>query len=650
MRPIAPRRATLITALMTAVLYAAFCAYTGVQARGLRRTGSLDNARELLAGELPHDVLRRYILLRPGTRQYHEELAAILADASFANTPWNRAIVDRFAAACTDEVAASLAAAYPVAPTPRFESRALALLDEGHFEVLPLLARTTRGQAAFRTWRSETLPELDEEQARLALPYLLSFGLATFQEAARSRQLDLNGQAEVLTVFLYEAAPAAVARVVPGLLGFVDLALESGAATREMLASLEEPPPVDPDSIDPDSIDPDVEYPEPPRIPLTDMFAAALSSGPAAAAPILAAIESYLNANAGNGELLKVYHLFLGIADCEVNSRSHLEVCGPDLTGTPGAEDVYVRAFERTRVAEPLAAAAIFHALAHLFPARAATVAAAVCQGPDSTAVKTVAVLAERHVFQQGCINRAFSGDAPRVAHFRSIAEYESGSEAANAYNALSGHGYTVVGKRWPPHYGTRRPAPADIAGWESFVARYRWYPATDDAYYRMAYAHLLAGHAEEARKVVQRYNDLEDLPDLDSTPFLNHLDLVARSELGEAIAEDELRKSREELWEGRRPNERQLEEAVELIDWLLRHRADVSGAVPDEAALWNLRSAVEAARAVCADEDIHPRRCELPPGAQALMDTRIQVPPQLEPSYAVALPARPAGNGAPAP
>ena len=89
--------------------------------------------------------------------------------------------------------------------------------------------------------------------------------------------------------------------------------------------------------------------------------------------------------------------------------------------------------------------------------------------------------------------------DEPRCSFI--VHEFSS-SQAATLYIKLAGHDYLETNKQWPPA-GSQLYDDATVNSWRSFIAEFPWFPGTDDAMYRLAYALYRAERYKEALDVV---------------------------------------------------------------------------------------------------------------------------------------------------
>ena len=129
--------------------------------------------------------------------------------------------------------------------------------------------------------------------------------------------------------------------------------------------------------------------------------------------------------------------------------------------------------------------------------------------------VNNDSLLGKRHIIE------AFTGSAPRRTLFANYELYSKGTEVVSEYERLSGHEYLGTGKHWPP---AKNPNNVDeINGWRHFVDTYPWFPGTDDAYYRMAYAQYVNNDLAGSLATLDEYVHKEH-PDRDAEPYLRYL------------------------------------------------------------------------------------------------------------------------------
>jgi hypothetical protein len=158
-------------------------------------------------------------------------------------------------------------------------------------------------------------------------------------------------------------------------------------------------------------------------------------------------------------------------------------------------------------------------------------------RAPDSTLRKDMIV----HLANVGSgvglkqIDDAFTGLAPRTAMFWNWEVYIDSSKAGAAYKQLAMHDYMETGKQFPPAYKDGgAPSQAEVAKWKDFIQRYPWFPGTDDAYYRAAYAAYATGDVYGALNLVREYAD-RNFPDEDADVYM----LQLLGAISEAHSED---------------------------------------------------------------------------------------------------------------
>ncbi len=180
--------------------------------------------------------------------------------------------------------------------------------------------------------------------------------------------------------------------------------------------------------------------------------------------------------------------------------------------------------------------------LPHALPA-AEFIAEEILKEPDSILRKSVIVWLVRYKSPLGIkyIDEAFSGSAPRHTEFSRVSEYIFGSEAAQKYIELSKHDYQETGKTWPPSYVDGPPSIDETENWTAFIAKYPWFPGTDDAYFRLAYSQYRNRDYIGALRTIREFTRKGKLLDKDAGPALGQI--VRRIPLEELPAgEKELR------------------------------------------------------------------------------------------------------------
>jgi hypothetical protein len=257
---------------------------------------------------------------------------------------------------------------------------------------------------------------------------------------------------------------------------------------------------------------------------------------------------------------------------------------------------------------------ALLHAqLHHEHPGAVSRVNLAI-GGDDSALRKGAIVLLARHqnAGVRYDIDDAFRGEAPRLVLFREEEQYRS-SVALQRYEALSGHDYGHVGKRFPPSFGSGAYADNDAAEWRAFIDDFPWYVSTDDAYFRYAYEHFLDGDLPAARSVIAEYRSRTYI-DADASPYMDQLEalinLVSRPRhrvIGRAPLDDILIAA----WM-RDPDSvaQAVESAVLIVDLLYVFETAAAAAGVTEADLVAARKALDLERTKCSSRR---RECAIP-------------------------------------
>lgn len=583
-------RALLVLVTLALVVWYGVVAAASVSAAvKVRRNPARADFGDLMAGDAPHKVLARYIVLAPGSPIYHNELSQVATFDQLSDRPWNRYLAERFLLAGPVENLRLLLEDYPLTPSDALVSGVVPLLEGGHCDAIPALTRSEFGRARIEAWADA--PRKGRSELLVCLPQLVVLDADKFWALLTKHRVSSDELHEALSTFPFEEASESDRLAI---LTFVTRTVEEG---RNPIGAF------------------------------TEVIGSLIAS-PDAASGATSLILKHLPEVA-----VDALPLMLGLSDCDLNDEWG---CHPHavVDDTPG---LLTAAFERAKSSSE-AGALIFHSLAHSFPQIASTIAVSQCAADDSTLVKSVAVLSARHDISPACLDRAFTGQAPRVALFRSVDAYATGSDAAEQYEMTAGHGFFGVGKRWPPYYGTDEPSSDDAGRWRAFIDKYPWYPAVDDAHYRLTYAMLMAGDPQGAIETIERFEHSEPL-DEDSLPFLHHLSLVARVELGDRQAAQEFRESREGLWYWRDAKELPLERAIEKVDWLIRHRGALGPPLPSLEELLVVRRLIEGARAACVGEKPN---CQVPSRATDLLGLQLAVPGNLALSVRVMFDARP--------
>lgn len=580
------RRVIAVGASLVLLLAYGAVTYAAVdRARAARRAPRFTQVTALMPGDWPHHIVARYVLLRPGTPVFSEAILPWILrnDNGLSDMAWNRYLVEQFIERSGVDFT-DFVKGYPLTPSSAFVQRLASAMREGERTVVAILARSAEGRELMRRHIDERL------------------GAA------------------------------------PGAAGFVELlpiAVAVGPdAVRELTARLTPPAPLLADAVN--GVDVTVLSPDQ-WMTLYTLVASAVADKrvriEAIGDQFAAMLNEPVTSNAAAKLLLEHLSLLqeeprvvVGAVACEINDPfSPCEV----MTAVEVAlrDRLLAALFERFRT-NPQEGANLFHIVAHTSPMIAADLAAQACQETDSIVRKSVVVLAIRHEVPVTCRDTAFTGEAPRLVLFHTYEQYVTNSQAAAEYEQLAGHAFFGVGKRWPVHYGVE-PAEHDAERWQQFISAYPWFPAVDDAYLRLAYAHLLAGRHGDAVTAVARYRTLTLLDD-DSTPFIDLLEAVARSESGEPIDAGRISTLRQALREDAwfwTEESLAIDDAAEAVDWFIRNEVGVG----PRAELLVMRREVEAARAACVESQ---DECRVPDSVRRL-PASVAVPDHLRASYA---------------
>ncbi|HET9767163.1 MAG TPA: hypothetical protein VFS60_09960, partial [Thermoanaerobaculia bacterium] len=179
-------------------------------------------------------------------------------------------------------------------------------------------------------------------------------------------------------------------------------------------------------------------------------------------------------------------------------------------------------------------------------------------------------------------------------------------SEAAGAYERLSGHEYHRIGKRFPPYLGERAPQPTDIAEWRAFIDTFPWFPATDDAYYRLAHACFMAGEFDQAAAVIDEFGQ-RVFVDRDVESYMAALATIVQAARRPPSPESASRTARvvqEVDWLRYEDNANVMavEKAVLAVDWLIANQPTADELGLDRGFLESLRLSLDAERRRCRE------------------------------------------------
>lgn len=578
----------------------------GSHAKSIRRLPDRSSFLEAVTAAEPLGSIYRVLLLQSASDRYYAAVVPwLFAEAELADNALNRYLLERLVLEAPPEVSAQHIGEYPIAPTealtPLLEAllqhtspgpfdhrvmeyhewRAREELARGSHAALELLDDYPEGRAVISRWIDEKI--LAPRDAETFATY--------FPTLARLESVDLVG---LLSVF--EEA----------------LARPSDSETAIRL---------DWDAVEADS---------PQIADLIDWSIERLASGRLA---LVAVGPMFVTGFCTDGASAKALAWFDGLSDRrrsdafdQLFSVADGYGIGPSGYGVESVESSYQYAIPACVPEavleqglalsrdEPARHLAVLHAVFHAKPSMAAALFEAHLASGDSALRKGTIVLLARHEdggFRYD-LDDAFRGPAPRVVLFQDHYQYR-GSSAFERYEALSGHEYDHVGKRFPPYLGSQSIAESRIAEWRAFVDEFPWFPATDDAYYRLAYAHLLAGDLAGAASTIAEYR-ARPLVDVDIELYMRQLEalIAALGRSGSGTLSDAALAAIVNsgwLWDPD-SKEQAVESAILAVDLLVAFPAVARSAGVGRRELVRAREALDATRPECMSWG---GQCELP-------------------------------------
>lgn len=580
------RRLIVVIGLLLAI-FLGYLSYLAFEAKQIRHAPVKSRFLRAIRGSGPGSLFMRYILLRPGHRLYH---AAILPwlyskEAGLADTPWNRFLLENHLRQLPRELAFRYLAGYPLSGRPGLLSFLVEALEESRFSSLRFLDDFPEGRSFYQGWLNDRLlVPADAALFDKVLPTLLKLSSVdlprllerVFPQTVVQRRGILFDRDR-----LYQALKDAKN---PGQLfnwasAFLSIGRGKYADVEEILAALL-------------------------VTPRTSSSVASL--------------------------VLKEPRV---ISDEELVTLVLPARCLEDIDNPCGmlgnVPDAILPIAFRSLESQPNRFLTLFHSLVHAGDKRATEVAQHVLDGPDSLTRKGVIVLLARHdlAIPGLQIDEAFRGEVPRPVLFRNKSQY-SKSRAFQAYERLSGHAYHQIGKRFPPFFGGHLPMLADSSRWSEFIREYPWFPATDDAYYRLAHLYFIHGELILAAATIARFN-ARSFTDQDVEPYMTLLKRVVdaavdrpRAQVARELA-DAGRKLALQGWltgGAQREAALKIEDVLLAIDWVLADRPVRERLHIERDRLEKIRLDIDSARVGCTRTWF--QKCMVPPSVSTFRET----------------------------
>lgn len=574
------KRLALVALVVVALVTAFTVTRAVIKTKKIRERPDRSSVLRMVNAWGPAGTLHLYLLLRPGDELYQ---AAILPwiygdQISLADTPWNRRILETSLLSTPKALALEHAPSYPLTPGPRLHPLLVEALNGGAYGALRVLDRSGKGRSGVNEWVQERLvARQDADLFGSVLPVLLQLEAIDLPALLTELMPLLAEKTDVLPVDSKQLGEAlSKSPTAPGLLAWVTDAIS--------------------------------------RRTITFAFAK----------PLLTALLITPATSEATGEFLLGRS---GISGPDLFSLIDPDGCLEDpehdcslLDGLPSA--VLVKAFEVAEQ-EPPKFLALFHALLHAEDDRSVQAASRILQRSDSETRKGVIVLLRRHEQQQPsyAIDDAFKGDAPRTLLFSDSGQYTT-STAGRAYQQLSGHAYDKIGKRFPPYLGGRIPTLSDAEGWRDFISTYPWFPAADDALYRLAHVYFMNGQLDQAAETLAAF-DASRFVDSDAEPYIALLAQVVQAARAPAAPEHAIAIARATgdlewiSWVGG-PQVHRLENAVLAVDWLMANQAPAEVLGLQRSFLERVRLALDSSREKCRESWFET--CDLPDDVELLL------------------------------
>jgi len=520
-------------------------------------------------------AFKLYLLLRPGSRLYDAALLPwIYSDESgVADTAANRRLLESHLLRVPHDLALEYVPFYPLTPGPRLLPLLGEALEQGRYDTLQVLDRSAEGRRLWRAWleRSGSHPlarpkETEEGESKSLfmslleldaadLPNLLDRLVPPVAEQKEAAQVDPEEVQSVLA-----SRPAAAGR----LMAWAEGSLARGTVSLKFVQ------------------------------------------------PVLVALLATRSTADVTAQFL--------VDDARLTDRDLLGVVSPNCDQIEGADlecslpaSLPGALLQRLLVfadRSPPIFLGLFHGLLNARDARAVEIARRVLRQPDSEVRKGVIVLLQRYgeLGAEAPLDDAFRGSARRTVLFERSEEYSS-SEATKAYERLSGHAYDTIGKRFPPFLGGRTPEPSDAQDWRQFIDEYPWFPATDDAYYRLAHVHFIAGELDLAEQTITEFRQ-RTFVDRDVESYVDALATViegARQNPAPELAPRLAHAGEDVDWmAGYRDHAEvvRIEKSVLAVDWLMANESAAYELDLDRSFLEHLRLDLDSARKVCRESD----------------------------------------------
>jgi len=518
-RKLSTRQSVIAFFVIFMLLYAAITARTIWKVRLFRRHPSAAKAEKLLAGNLPHDVMARYLMFRKGSQDYRNDLLNWAYGVyPVSDTYFNRLILEQ------DLLAHGLPEDggdhYPISTTDRL----LTLITKN------LEKKTTESTLHF-LFRCPS-----SKCASVANKWIQVY--LSGPEVARD--LIIAGPALVNSATV--SAPAIFAQQLPRLKGIrvsqlagtsggdedvfgpAALSVPTGSSTSSPewagMTDSNDSPSTESDTPDPYVTDvlfhriaSTLRPTSMPARPICRWVVDTLVKNPDFASYALGEmVGACLNGALNQDEVLSALgpspnvSLAGGIIDTITLDDSrflHLLFLQTQYTEIFVAESALMGLVEKQKMNE------------------AFTLAKPILDAHDSSLKKDLIVILLNHNFYpaSGYLDSAFMGLSQRHVKFDSKDDYAP-SHAVSDYQELAGRSYFGTAKQWPPLSPSGRAQADEPQAWQDYIRKYPWSPGTDDAYYHLCYWYLSHNQPNEAFSSVIDYFSVTR-PDTDAEPWI---------------------------------------------------------------------------------------------------------------------------------
>jgi hypothetical protein len=451
-----------------------FCGFAVYRSHNFRNHPQQSFALKFCEGNWPHNILGRFIIFKPGSEAYDQDLRDwTYKSKRLSDNSWNRWILENNLEKASETACAVSLPHYPLTPTTGLIPPLRKALKRNEYKVLPLLGRisTEESNRLYRQWIEDKIVK-----PRAHKLFVDASGFITQSMAYPPAQLfeifwpkldSIQKERVIAKVAIHFSSEPVVANQI---FAWAKRTLFSGGAKISCAA-----------------------------IALLGRFISRVNTR-AEAIGIFVQQNQYF-------ESAQIKLLF---AFVEEDERTKLAV----------------ELLDKIKNINLPVSMELIHYVAHTDIVIAEEMAATFTSGGDSEAKKGAIVMLVRHESTKGkgMIDESFSGNSPRKTLYHYLVPYFKSSDAAAQYKRLSTHDYLQTGKTWPPSYLRHGPSAEEIGGWQRFIASYPWFPGTDDAYYRLAFSQFAQRDYQGCLATIKSYLARGYWPDNDAKPFMMHL------------------------------------------------------------------------------------------------------------------------------